>query len=679
MRFPLLSARVRLILLVVVSEAIFIGGLYYVDTLRAARISTVFRQTNDSFNMSLDRTFRLRGEVLDREIEALSAAAARPSWRSASELAPFARSFDFYAFLDDAFNTFPGSVWEARSRLPAQLLEGREFARGLGAGGSHYFIRDGQNLLEVRARQVSGVHARYVVTGKYLDKADLEMLANVRGGFRVELLPPSAEIPKPDPVKMLFRAAMPLPGLNGEPVGYLFSERQAANLIELDRDQNMDFAALIAFSLILITASGFLIRKWVTRPLLALQRCLERRLPQELAAVRRGSPEFVSIADSLEDYFRQREALELEHRAHMELAASLKKSEDKFNVLVSVLEDSVFTVDKAGVCTSFFGAPLPGDIKQGTAVGMTTAALFGSAYSAQVGVVESALAGNPAETRWTASGYGEGSRVFRLKALPLRGPGGEVSGAVCVSQDVSDIARAERKMRDAELDAKDFSVKLIAVREEEKKKLSYVMHDEVGSYEVAMSAALSMADTELRNGDAALAADALTRAKTYLKELISLTKNVSADLRPHGIEIAGLCGTLKELARKTQEKWRMEVRMNCDFQGEDVLSESAKLMFFRVTQEALTNAVKHASAKNVTIKFDLEDDYVVLSVEDDGRGFSISPEDTGRGTPHLGLRSMREYALSVGAKLEIETGTGMGTIIKVRLPLPPAVEEEEQA
>jgi len=677
LRFPSFSARARLILLVVVTETIFISGLYYVDTLRAARIATVFTQSNDSFNMSLSRTFRLRGEMLDREIDALSAAAAKQSWRSAAELAPFGRSFDFFAFLDDAFNTFPASVFEAHSRVPANLLEDREFVRGLASGGSHYFVRDGQNVLEIRTRAVPGARARYVITGKYVDREELELLANARGGFRVELLPPSAELPQPDRIKMFFRAVLPLPGIDGAPVGYLFSERQAANLIELDRDQNMDFAALIVFSLLLIIVSGYFIRRWVTWPLLALQRCLERRLPQELAAVRRGSPEFVSIADSLEDYFLQREALEVERRAHMELAASLKKSEDKFNVLVSVLEDSVFTVDKAGVCTSFFGAPLSAEVKTGTAVGMNTAALFGSAYSAQVGVVEAALAGNPDETRWTASGYGEGSRVLRLKALPLRGPGGEVYGAVCVSQDVSDIARAERKMLDAELDAKDFSVKLIAVREEEKKKLSYVMHDEVGSYEVAMSAALSMADTELRNGHVELAGEALTRAKTYLKELISLTKNVSADLRPHGIEIAGLCGTLKELARKTQEKWRIEVNMNCDFQGEDVLSEAAKLMFFRVTQEALTNAVKHSSAKNVTIKFDLEDDYIVLSVEDDGRGFSISPEDTGRGTPHLGLRSMREYALSVGAKLEIETGAGMGTIIKIRLPLPPADEEEE--
>lgn len=676
MSFSSLNARGRLLALVAFTEAIFICGLYCIDIFRASRISTVFIQSNDSFNMSLSRTFKLRGAMLDGEMEALSTAAARQSFHAVSDLSGLGPSFDFYALLDESFKPVYGTALAGSDPAPARLFSSPDLVRGLSNQYTSYFTRSGAHVLEIRAKRLPGPRARYLVAGKYIDEKELDLLSTARGGFNVTLLPPSITPPRPDAGRMLFRAVLPLYGANGELVASLFSERQAANLLELDRDQNFDFAALVLFSLLLITLSGYFIRRWVTKPLLALQKCLERRLPEELAAVRRGTPEFVSIADSLEDYFRQRETLELERRAHLELAASLKKSEDKFNVLVSVLEDNVFTVDKGGVCTAFFGAPLMAAVKAGAAVGMTVTELFGSAYSSQVEAVETALSGKSSETRWSI-GSGDARRVLRLKAIPLRGSGDEVFGAVCITQDVSDIARAEQKMRDAELDAKDFSVKLIAVREEEKKKLSYVMHDEVGSYEVAMSAALSMAEAELQHGNTALAADAITRGKSYLKELISLTKNVSADLRPHGIEIAGLCGTLKELARKTQEKWQIEVRMVCDFQGEDVLSEAAKLMFFRVTQEALTNAVKHSSAKNVTIKFDLEDDCIVLSIEDDGRGFSISPEDTGRTTPHLGLRSMREYALSVGAKLEIETGSGLGTSIKVRFPLPPAEEEEQ--
>jgi signal transduction histidine kinase len=85
---------------------------------------------------------------------------------------------------------------------------------------------------------------------------------------------------------------------------------------------------------------------------------------------------------------------------------------------------------------------------------------------------------------------------------------------------------------------------------------------------------------------------------------------------------------------------------------------------YRIAQEAVQNAVKHARAGHVSVRLFGEDTDVVLEVVDDGQGFRLDREYPGR----LGIRSMRERAEGVGGRLDIVSGPGTGTIVRARLP-----------
>jgi signal transduction histidine kinase len=98
--------------------------------------------------------------------------------------------------------------------------------------------------------------------------------------------------------------------------------------------------------------------------------------------------------------------------------------------------------------------------------------------------------------------------------------------------------------------------------------------------------------------------------------------------------------------------------------GEDRLPFDVETTLYRITQEALTNVVKHAQAKHVSIVLTRRDGSVSAVIEDDGRGFSSEPSD-GDG---LGLLGMRERIALVGGRLEIESSPDAGTTLSIEVP-----------
>ena len=94
------------------------------------------------------------------------------------------------------------------------------------------------------------------------------------------------------------------------------------------------------------------------------------------------------------------------------------------------------------------------------------------------------------------------------------------------------------------------------------------------------------------------------------------------------------------------------------------LSSSTKHHLLRIAQEAITNAVRHAAAKSVTVVLDCESEWVSLSVQDDGNGF-VPDEVLSLGIGHFGLRSLRGRALKIGGEIQIQSAPGQGTLIKV--------------
>jgi len=99
----------------------------------------------------------------------------------------------------------------------------------------------------------------------------------------------------------------------------------------------------------------------------------------------------------------------------------------------------------------------------------------------------------------------------------------------------------------------------------------------------------------------------------------------------------------------------------------EALSDAERTVVLRVAQEALQNVRKHAAAASVTVRTRLEDGAWILEVADDGRGFDVG-DAASRGRRNFGLQFMRERAELIGARLDVRSRPGDGTVVRLAIP-----------
>jgi signal transduction histidine kinase len=199
-------------------------------------------------------------------------------------------------------------------------------------------------------------------------------------------------------------------------------------------------------------------------------------------------------------------------------------------------------------------------------------------------------------------------------------------------------------------------------QEAERSRLARELHDETGSALTAILLGLAAIDTAATLPEAHHASTALReKARSALENV----GRMAFELRPPALDQFGLVTALKDLLGALEEQGGPKVELEFDPPGGARLPTKVETAVFRITQEALTNVVKHAEAKSVDIRLACRDRSVVLSVEDDGIGFS-GAQEAGAG---LGLVGMRERVASVDGALDIESKRGAGTRLTVEIPL----------
>jgi PAS domain S-box-containing protein len=176
---------------------------------------------------------------------------------------------------------------------------------------------------------------------------------------------------------------------------------------------------------------------------------------------------------------------------------------------------------------------------------------------------------------------------------------------------------------------------------------------------------------------ASLIAESLPKIWSYhpeegrrcLDELRALTRGALAEmqtllleLRPAQLLETGLSDLLRQLAAAAAG--RLHILVTVQIVGETVTPAAVKLAFYRIAQEAVNNIAKHARAHHAEIKLQSTVDSVVLSIVDDGRGFSLERVPP----PSLGLMLIRQYAAAIGATLQMQSEPGQGTTVAVRWP-----------
>jgi signal transduction histidine kinase len=222
--------------------------------------------------------------------------------------------------------------------------------------------------------------------------------------------------------------------------------------------------------------------------------------------------------------------------------------------------------------------------------------------------------------------------------------------------------RAATAVRLSEQVSRDTVRLVVEAQEGERARLARELHDETG--QALTSILLGLKSLDDRHED-----ESVRSAVAELRELVVSTlhdvRRLAVELRPAALDDFGLVPAIERLVDTVGEQSGMAVDLKPQL-GERRLPTEVETTLYRITQEALTNIVKHAAASHVTVLLGETDNVVRLVVQDDGRGFDPASV---RGAGGVGLVGMRERMALVGGRLTVESTEGAGTMLTAEVPL----------
>ena len=244
---------------------------------------------------------------------------------------------------------------------------------------------------------------------------------------------------------------------------------------------------------------------------------------------------------------------------------------------------------------------------------------------------------------------------------------GRVAERTVELAEANALLRAEIGTREAaEGDRRDLLRRLGTAQEDERRRISRELHDQMGQHLTALSLGLKVAKDETPNP---------SPARDRLQSLQSLTgvigreiHDLALELRPTALDDLGLRAALANYAEVWSERSGVEVDYHTTGLDGGRLPPQVETALYRVVQESLTNVIKHARARRVSVVLLRSADYASAVVEDDGCGFD---PDSGPNTilgNRLGLLGMQERTTLLGGSLTVESVPGRGTTVIARVP-----------
>jgi PAS domain S-box-containing protein len=209
--------------------------------------------------------------------------------------------------------------------------------------------------------------------------------------------------------------------------------------------------------------------------------------------------------------------------------------------------------------------------------------------------------------------------------------------------------------------------RIITAQEEERRRIARELHDETGQAMTSMLLKLRA----IEDADSLPAAQLTARGlRQVMSQTMKSIAQLARGLHPSILDDLGLIAAIR---RYTTEYARVN-RLNVNFQTfgmeSGTLPQPIQITLYRIVQEALTNIVRHASAKMIYIRLDRYCDAVGLAVVDDGRGFDAEATlQHYAKSNQLGLFGMRERVALLGGTMEVESRVGGGTTVSVHIPL----------
>jgi signal transduction histidine kinase len=221
------------------------------------------------------------------------------------------------------------------------------------------------------------------------------------------------------------------------------------------------------------------------------------------------------------------------------------------------------------------------------------------------------------------------------------------------------------KLEEKELARQALLESLVEAQEEERRRLARELHDGAGQMLTSLLVRIKTLEKKATVPDTQRELEALL---DIVSETIEQVRELSHRLRPAALEEFGLAVALRTLVKEMTYQTGITAHCYLDLNGV-VLPSGVDVILYRIAQEGLTNILRHAHANEITVRLTSDENAILMTIEDNGRGFSpqhLTPEP---GTRHLGLIDMRERAAIAGGYMDVYSAPNQGTMLLVRVPI----------
>ncbi|MFP5579241.1 MAG: CheR family methyltransferase [Acidimicrobiia bacterium] len=270
-------------------------------------------------------------------------------------------------------------------------------------------------------------------------------------------------------------------------------------------------------------------------------------------------------------------------------------------------------------------------------------------------------------------------RWFLTRVVPYRTADDRIEGVVVTFIDITKRRQAEIELRELNEqleqrvaqqthDVRTLASNLSMAEHDVRRRISQLLHDDLQQRLHALQMRTGLAAEHAERGDVDGAARLIAEVEAGIAEAIDVTRGLSVDLSPPILATEGLEQALGWLANQMREMHGLQVDVGAD--AVPVLTDDLRVFLFQVVRELLFNVVKHARVDRAEVRVESRPDQVTVVVSDSGRGFDVGAVlSDGARAGHLGLPGVRERLSLLGGRLEVDSGRGRGTRMRVVLPL----------
>ncbi len=228
----------------------------------------------------------------------------------------------------------------------------------------------------------------------------------------------------------------------------------------------------------------------------------------------------------------------------------------------------------------------------------------------------------------------------------------------------SDLKQVGEVLEEAKM-KQDFGLKIIMAQEEERKRLSREIHDGPAQMLANVMMRSDLVERLFKEYGSEAALEEIRSLKKMVRDALYEVRRIIYDLRPMALDDLGLSPTLRKYLRTIEDYYRTATITYQFFGKEQRLDSKTEVSLFRLVQEAVQNALKHAEANEITVKVEMKNNLCTIIVRDDGKGFDVNQKKE----KSFGIMGMRERVELLNGTLSIKSTIGAGTVVTIQVPI----------